>query len=70
MVGTTGAIGVTLLLLVGASTIFYAVIDRLLTPMFDVKIIDDEEEFIGMFKNGLRNSAWKDYEDREDNNSL
>ncbi len=70
MVGITGAVGITFLLLVGVFAIFYVVIDRLLTPMFEVNIIEDGEEFISLFKNGLRNSCWEDYEDNDSNASL
>ena len=30
----------------------------------------DGEEFISLFKNGLRNSCWEDYEDNDSNASL
>lgn len=68
MVGITGVVSI-IFLLIGMSLIFYLVVEKSLSTMFEVQIFEDEEELINIFKNGLRNSCWKHYEDNEDNAS-
>ena len=70
MVGITGTLGITLLILLGGLVFLYLAIIQLTESMNDIEIIENEEEFVDLFKNGLRNSCWNDYQDREDKASL
>ena len=45
---------------------FYSAIDQLTKSMDNIEILDNEEEFIDLFKNGLRNSCWNEYKERTD----
>ena len=48
MVGITGVVSI-IFLLIGMSLIFYLVVEKPLSTMFEVQIFDDEEELINIF---------------------
>ena len=73
MVSAMGTLVMLIIILLGCVSAFYltlATVSQIMSSMHDIEIIENEEDFIDMFKNGLRNSCWKEYQEREDKASL